>query len=94
MKRGVLYSAVEAEGRRKRNPFDTVTEGVGLNRLTRNFARAHIDDAVRCSDQVLPLLIVMYPAHTGLQYVLCLLLQDTAVCQQRPACWPSTGCAA
>lgn len=53
MKRGVLYSPAEAEGRRKRNPFDTVTEGVGLNRLTSNFALAHIDDAVQCSDQVL-----------------------------------------
>ena len=53
MKRGVLYSPAEAEGRRKRNPFDTVTEGVGLNRLTNNFALAHVDDAVQCSDQVL-----------------------------------------
>lgn len=53
VKRGVLYSPAEAEGRRKRNPFDTVTEGVGLNRLTNNFASARIDDAVQCSDQVL-----------------------------------------
>lgn len=53
VKRGVLYSSAEAEGRRKRNPFDTVTEGVGLNRLTENFALACIDDAVQCTDQVL-----------------------------------------
>lgn len=67
VKRGVLYSAAEAEGRRKRNPFDTVTEGVGLNRLTENFARAHIDDAVQCSDQVPLLLLLLPPAdHAAL----------------------------
>jgi cysteine synthase A len=35
--RGVLYNAVEAEGKRLKNPFDTITEGVGINRLTCNF---------------------------------------------------------
>ena len=49
--RGVLYTKHEAEGRRKKHPFDTITEGVGLNRLTANFARAQIDGAFRCSDQ-------------------------------------------
>ncbi|ACO61037.1 predicted protein [Micromonas commoda] len=34
VKRGVLYNRVEAEGKRLRNPFDTITEGVGINRLT------------------------------------------------------------
>ena len=38
--RGVLYTHQEAEGKRLRNPFDTITEGVGINRLTRNFAVA------------------------------------------------------
>lgn len=51
VKRGVLYTQHEAEGRRLRHPFDTVTEGVGLNRLTANFQQAQIDDAFRCSDQ-------------------------------------------
>ena len=37
VKRGVLYNRVEAEGKRLRNPFDTITEGVGINRLTCNF---------------------------------------------------------
>lgn len=49
--RGVLYTRAESEGRRLKNPFDTVTEGVGLNRLTGNFSAAHIDSAVTCSDQ-------------------------------------------
>jgi cysteine synthase len=51
VKRGVLYTWHEAEGKRLRNPFDTVTEGVGLNRLTTNFDAAHIDDAVQVTDR-------------------------------------------
>eukprot|EP00892_Ulva_mutabilis_P004832 jgi/Ulvmu1/2720/UM014_0177.1 len=51
VKRGVVYTQEEAEGRRTKNPFDTVTEGLGLNRLTKNFMAATIDDAVQCSDQ-------------------------------------------
>ena len=35
-----------------RNRFDTVTEGIGLGRLTKNFALAlpYIDDAIRVTD--------------------------------------------
>lgn len=51
VKRGVLYTWHEAEGKRLRNPFDTITEGVGLNRLTANFASAAVDDAVRVTDR-------------------------------------------
>ncbi|KAF6244133.1 cysteine synthase [Scenedesmus sp. NREL 46B-D3] len=50
VKRGVLYTWHEAEGKRLKNPFDTITEGVGLNRLTANFAAGVVDDAVRVSD--------------------------------------------
>lgn len=49
--RGVLYAQVEAEGKRLRNPFDTITEGVGLNRQTANFGLAQIDGAFHCSDR-------------------------------------------
>ncbi|KAI3820469.1 hypothetical protein L1987_08017 [Smallanthus sonchifolius] len=35
--RGVMYTREEAEGKRLKNPFDTVTEGIGINRLTENF---------------------------------------------------------
>ncbi len=31
--------------------YDTIIEGVGLDRLTANFSEALIDDAVRCSDE-------------------------------------------
>lgn len=35
--RGVMYTKEEAEGKRLKNPFDSVTEGVGINRVTDNF---------------------------------------------------------
>ena len=45
--RGVMYTREEAEGKRLRNPFDTITEGIGINRLTANFNRAQIDGAFK-----------------------------------------------
>ncbi|XP_051125318.1 cysteine synthase 2 [Andrographis paniculata] len=49
--RGVMYTKEEAEGRRLRNPFDTITEGIGINRLTENFKMAVLDGAFRGSDK-------------------------------------------
>lgn len=49
--RGVMYTREEAEGRRLRNPFDTITEGIGINRMTRNFEAAKINGAFRGSDR-------------------------------------------
>ena len=49
--RGVLYTSEEKEGHRLKNPFDTITEGIGLNRLTRNFSLALIDGAFQGSDR-------------------------------------------
>ncbi|RZC87550.1 hypothetical protein C5167_036092 [Papaver somniferum] len=43
--RGVMYTYEEAEGRRLKNPFDTIT-----NRLTKNFMMAKLDGAFRCTD--------------------------------------------
>lgn len=37
--RGVMFTQQEAEQKRLRNPFDTITEGVGINRLTGNFSK-------------------------------------------------------
>ncbi|KAF5479058.1 hypothetical protein F2P56_005563 [Juglans regia] len=48
--RGVMYTSEEAEGRRLKNPFDTVTEGIGINRLTQNFMMAKLDGAFRGTD--------------------------------------------
>ncbi|TKY57395.1 Cysteine synthase 2 [Spatholobus suberectus] len=49
--RGVMYTKEEAEGRRLKNPFDTITEGIGINRMTRNFAMAKLDGAFRGTDR-------------------------------------------
>ena len=38
--RGACWSEMEAEGSRRRHPFDTLVEGVGLNRVTANMRSA------------------------------------------------------
>jgi len=48
---GVLYTQEEQEGHRVRHPFDTITEGIGLNRLTKNFDIAKIDWAFKVTDE-------------------------------------------
>ncbi|GAB4829112.1 hypothetical protein Ancab_018775 [Ancistrocladus abbreviatus] len=49
--RGVMYTKEEAEGKRLKNPFDTITEGIGINRLTQNFLMAQLDGAFRGTDK-------------------------------------------
>ncbi|KAJ3209937.1 hypothetical protein HDU82_009104 [Entophlyctis luteolus] len=55
VKNNIMYSPHEAEGTRRRHQVDTIVEGIGINRLTRNFARAlahHlIADAVKVTDE-------------------------------------------
>jgi cysteine synthase A len=46
-----MYTPQEAEGKRLRNPFDTITEGIGINRMTKNFEKARLDGAFRATDQ-------------------------------------------
>lgn len=52
IKYGVMFSPTEAEGTRRRHQVDSVVEGVGINRLTRNFEMGMelVDDAVRVTD--------------------------------------------
>lgn len=45
-----MYTKQEAEGRRLKNPFDTITEGIGINRMTQNFMQAKLDGAFRGTD--------------------------------------------
>ena len=45
-----MYTKEEAEGRRLKNPFDTITEGIGINRMTKNFMMAKLDGAFRGTD--------------------------------------------
>uniref|UniRef100_A0A0C9S3B9 cysteine synthase n=1 Tax=Wollemia nobilis TaxID=56998 RepID=A0A0C9S3B9_9CONI len=48
--RGVMFTREEAEGKRLKNPFDTITEGIGINRVTQNFQLARLDGAFRGTD--------------------------------------------
>ena len=49
---GVMFSPTEREGTRRRSQVDSVVEGVGLTRVTANFAAGAelLDDAVRVPD--------------------------------------------
>ncbi|KAG8769202.1 Cysteine synthase 2, partial [Serendipita sp. 398] len=48
-----MYDPKESEGRKRRHQVDTIVEGIGINRLTRNFQQALpvIDDAIRVTDE-------------------------------------------
>lgn len=52
IKEGVMWSEREEEGKRRRFQIDTIVEGIGLNRLTKNLKLALpiIDDAYRVTD--------------------------------------------
>ena len=47
--RGVMHTRDEAEGRRLKNPFDTIT-GLGKYRLAQNFMMAELDGTFRGTD--------------------------------------------
>eukprot|EP00049_Salpingoeca_infusionum_P002703 m.59033 g.59033 ORF g.59033 m.59033 type:complete len:412 (+) comp11743_c0_seq1:33-1268(+) len=52
VKSGVLYAPQQAERTLLRNRYDTITEGIGIDRLTANFNRglSHITEAFRGTD--------------------------------------------
>lgn len=58
--RGVLYSPEEAEGKRLKHPFDTITEGVGINRVTANFQKAKVDGALKVNDREAVVRLLIY----------------------------------
>ncbi|CAI9271868.1 unnamed protein product [Lactuca saligna] len=41
--RVVMYTREDAKGKRLKNPFDTVTEGIGINTFTENFKMTQLD---------------------------------------------------
>ncbi|CAO3594011.1 unnamed protein product [Absidia cylindrospora] len=53
VKFNTMYAPTEKEGTRRRHQVDTVVEGIGVNRLTRNFdlGRQLVDDAYRVTDE-------------------------------------------
>ena len=69
--RGVMYTKEEAEGKRLKNPFDTVTEGVGINRITENFKvllgrSGMLEGAVKVSDAEAVAMSRFVAKHDGL----------------------------
>jgi len=50
---GVIYHSLDREGHRVNHPVDTITEGIGLNRLAGNFAKGLecVDSAVTITDE-------------------------------------------
>ncbi|RMD39171.1 hypothetical protein DV735_g5958, partial [Chaetothyriales sp. CBS 134920] len=55
VKHGVMFGQFEKEGTRRRDQVDSVIEGIGLTRSTKNFDKGYdegvFDDAVRVHDQ-------------------------------------------
>ncbi|KAF7315848.1 PALP-domain-containing protein [Mycena indigotica] len=68
VKHGVMYDHREKEGTKRRHQVDTVVEGIGLNRLTKNLELALpiIDDAVRVTDPEAVAMARYLVKHDGL----------------------------
>ena len=47
----VCYTVQQAETKVKKHRYDSIVEGVGLDRVTANFSLADIDSAMSVSDQ-------------------------------------------
>lgn len=48
---GVCYTAQQSERTLRRHRYDTICDGVGLDRITNNFSKARIHTAISLSDQ-------------------------------------------
>jgi cysteine synthase A len=51
VKYGVCFTSEQRERKLKKHRYDSIVEGVGLDRITANFQNAIIDDAVKVDDQ-------------------------------------------
>jgi cysteine synthase A len=58
VKYDVCYTSQQSERTIRKHRYDSIVEGVGLDRLTANFKEALIDDAYQINDQEL-----VYVAH-------------------------------
>ncbi|CAN6603144.1 putative mitochondrial cysteine synthase [Trichomonascus vanleenenianus] len=68
VKFGVMFDTREREGTRRRHQVDTLVEGIGINRVTRNFeaGRALVDDAIRVDDAEAVKMAKYIVEHEGL----------------------------
>ena len=51
VRHGVCYNIKQAERSVRRHRYDTIADGIGLDRVTANFREARVDDAIRVADQ-------------------------------------------
>jgi len=51
VKHGVCFNAQQSERKVRKNRYESIAEGIGLDRVTSNLAQGQIDDAVGVSDQ-------------------------------------------
>ncbi|WWC68767.1 uncharacterized protein I206_102701 [Kwoniella pini CBS 10737] len=68
VKFNVMFDLKESEGTKRRHQVDTVVEGIGINRITQNFALGVdvIDDAYRISDEEAVAMSRYLVIHDGL----------------------------
>ncbi len=66
MKHGVCYCPEQAEKSIRRHRYDTCAEGIGLDRITNNFSKAHINDAYRVTDNAALRMAHILLRHEGL----------------------------
>jgi len=91
IKYGVMYSSTEKEGTRRRHQVDSVVEGIGLNRLTRNFAKGQtrIHEAVKVTDAMAVAMSRWLIRNDGLLPYLPIMLP---ILHKIYACFCRTGC--
>ncbi|KAG8698371.1 hypothetical protein FRC08_005969 [Ceratobasidium sp. 394] len=68
IKHGVMFDIKESEGTKRRHQVDTIVEGIGINRLTKNFEMALgvVDDAIRVTDKEAVSMAQYLVQHDGL----------------------------
>jgi cysteine synthase len=89
-----MYSHTEKEGTRRRHQVDSLVEGIGLNRLTRNFERGreNIHEAVKVTDEMAVGMGRWLIQNDGTILSICLLsLHTSTVAVPSNVAAPSTG---
>lgn len=79
-----MYTREEAEGKRLKNPFDTITEGIGINRMTHNFSQALVDGAFKGE-----LVQAYVHIHLCMLKISCYVMRNTYTVLSMLHCQPS-----
>lgn len=78
---GVCFTQEQSERRIKKHRYDSIVEGVGLDRITANFDRAKIDTATAVTDQEVVLMAHWLLQNEGLFVGSSSALNIAAACQ-------------